>query len=137
VYDVVVVGAGINGLTCAAYLGKAGKRVLVLEANPHAGGFVITEDVPGAPAGYRINTYAMATEPVARRLRHAGDRRPLALGPRHASDVRDQRLAGATHRPHDAQARERQPARAAMVVTREAAVTRRCPLARPAWRRSQ
>jgi len=58
-HDVVVVGAGINGLTCAAYLSKAGKRVLVLEANQHAGGFVITEDVPGAPAGYRINTYAI------------------------------------------------------------------------------
>lgn len=27
-YDVIVVGAGHNGLTCAAYLAKAGKRVL-------------------------------------------------------------------------------------------------------------
>ena len=58
-YDVIVVGAGINGLTCAAYLAKAGHRVLVLEANPHVGGFVITEDTPGAPAGYKINTYAI------------------------------------------------------------------------------
>jgi beta-carotene ketolase (CrtO type) len=57
--DVIVVGAGINGLTCAAYLAKAGQRVLVLEANPHVGGFVITEDTPGAPAGYKINTYAI------------------------------------------------------------------------------
>jgi len=57
--DVVVVGAGINGLTCAAYLAKAGKRVLVLEANPHAGGFTVTQDVPGAPAGFRMNTHAI------------------------------------------------------------------------------
>lgn len=57
--DVIVVGAGINGLTCAAYLAKAGQQVLVLEANPNVGGFVITEDTPGAPAGYKINTYAI------------------------------------------------------------------------------
>ena len=58
-HDVVVVGAGINGLTCAAYLAQAGKRVLVLEANPQPGGFTITEDVPGAPAGFKMNTYAI------------------------------------------------------------------------------
>jgi beta-carotene ketolase (CrtO type) len=56
--DVIVVGAGINGLTCAAYLAKAGQKVLVLEANPNVGGFVVTEDAPGAP-GYRINPYAI------------------------------------------------------------------------------
>ena len=52
-------GAGINGLTCAAYLSEAGKRVLVLEANPQAGGFTITEQTPGAPEGFKINTYAV------------------------------------------------------------------------------
>ena len=39
-YDVIVVGAGIAGLTCANYLVSAGKRVLVLEHNHQAGGLM-------------------------------------------------------------------------------------------------
>ena len=56
-HDVVIVGGGHNGLTCAAYLARAGKRVLVLEANPEVGGFTAGGEVPGAP-GFRMNTYA-------------------------------------------------------------------------------
>ena len=37
-WDVIVVGAGIGGLTAAAMLVKAGLRVLVLDRNPHPGG---------------------------------------------------------------------------------------------------
>jgi len=37
-YDAIVVGAGHNGLTNAAYLAKAGLKVAVLERNPHIGG---------------------------------------------------------------------------------------------------
>lgn len=37
-YDVVVIGAGLGGLACAAALGKAGRRVLVLEAHSVLGG---------------------------------------------------------------------------------------------------
>jgi phytoene dehydrogenase-like protein len=36
--DAIVIGAGMGGLTAAAYLVKAGLRVLVLERNPHIGG---------------------------------------------------------------------------------------------------
>ncbi|HEX4865497.1 MAG TPA: FAD-dependent oxidoreductase, partial [Acidimicrobiales bacterium] len=37
-WDVVVVGAGHNGLTAAAYLARAGRSVLALEARPQLGG---------------------------------------------------------------------------------------------------
>ena len=43
-YDVIVIGAGHNGLTAAAYLAKAGKRVLVLEARPEVGGVLAPEE---------------------------------------------------------------------------------------------
>jgi phytoene dehydrogenase-like protein len=47
-YDAIVIGAGHNGLTAAAYLARAGKKVLVLERRPVVGGAAVTEEVfPG------------------------------------------------------------------------------------------
>ena len=42
-YDVLIVGSGITGSTCACLLKQQGKKVLVLEKNPHLGGGVRTQ----------------------------------------------------------------------------------------------
>jgi phytoene dehydrogenase-like protein len=44
-YDVIIIGAGHNGLVAACYLAKAGKKVLVLEANGEIGGASTSEYV--------------------------------------------------------------------------------------------
>jgi len=47
-YDAIVIGGGHNGLTAAAYLARAGRKVLVLERRPVLGGAAVTEEVfPG------------------------------------------------------------------------------------------
>src|SRR4051812_10761113 len=54
-WDAIVVGAGHNGLTCAAYLARGGKRVLVLEARERVGG-ACTLDEPWP--GFRVSPCA-------------------------------------------------------------------------------
>ena len=51
-YDVVVIGAGVGGLTAAALLSKAGFSVCVLEKEPHVGGYL---------AGFRRNNFRFDT----------------------------------------------------------------------------
>lgn len=45
IWDAVIVGGGHNGLTCAAYLTKAGLQVAVLEKRPVLGGAAVTEEI--------------------------------------------------------------------------------------------
>ena len=44
-YDVVIAGAGVNGLACGAVLARAGLKVCVVERNPWIGGGSITREV--------------------------------------------------------------------------------------------
>ncbi len=47
-YDAIIIGAGLNGLTAAAYLAKSGLKVLVVEKRPVLGGAAATEEIfPG------------------------------------------------------------------------------------------
>ncbi|WP_354698936.1 NAD(P)/FAD-dependent oxidoreductase [Paraconexibacter sp. AEG42_29] len=54
-HDVIVVGAGHNGLVAAAYLRKAGFDVLVVEASPTVGGMISTNPVIDGAPGHLIN----------------------------------------------------------------------------------
>ena len=54
-YDVLIIGAGHNGLVCAAYLAKAGRKVLVLERSDQTGGAAITREF--AP-GFKVSACA-------------------------------------------------------------------------------
>ncbi len=56
-YDVIVIGGGINGLTCAAYLGKAGLKTAVIEARGECGAHCDTVEA-GIP-GYLFNLHAV------------------------------------------------------------------------------
>ena len=64
-HDVVVIGGGVNGLTCAAYLAKAGFKPLVLERQPTVGGGAITAEI--AP-GFRAPLLTHAAGPLTRQV---------------------------------------------------------------------
>ncbi|MFT5143140.1 MAG: phytoene dehydrogenase-like protein [Thalassolituus oleivorans] len=58
-YDAIIIGAGHNGLICAAYLAKAGKSVLVLERRHLVGGATVTEEIfPGFK--YTVCSYVVS-----------------------------------------------------------------------------
>ena len=81
-FDTVIVGAGHNGLTCAAYLARSGQRVLVLEASAQVGGLAAGREFhPGFHGSVAHTEYQFAPA-IARDLDLAshgyrGDTPPL------------------------------------------------------------
>jgi phytoene dehydrogenase-like protein len=64
-FDAVVVGGGHNGLVTAAYLARAGRRVLVLERRELVGGCSVTEEIW---PGYRVSTAAYLASLLQERI---------------------------------------------------------------------
>ncbi len=64
-FDVIIIGAGHNGLVAAGYLARAGRRVLVLERRELVGGCAVTEEVW---PGYRVSTAAYLTSLLQERI---------------------------------------------------------------------
>ncbi len=64
-YDAIIVGGGHNGLVCAAYLARAGRRVIVLERRDLVGGCAVTEEIW---PGYRVSTGAYLASLMQERI---------------------------------------------------------------------
>src|SRR5712692_10013110 len=64
-YDVIIIGAGHNGLVTAAYLARAGCRVLVLENREVIGGACVTEELW---PGFRVSTAAYLVSLLQQRV---------------------------------------------------------------------
>ena len=93
-YDAIVVGAGHNGLVCAALLGKAGKRVLMLEANVRVGGAAVTREFAD---GYSVSACAHLLYQLQPAVR-----KDLGLRPRYSRDATGHDCAGRRWRAHPA-----------------------------------
>ena len=69
-YDAVVIGAGHNGMVCAAYLARAGMRTLVVERRPEPGGALADRELePGIKAPALAHTVGRLAPSVVEELR--------------------------------------------------------------------
>ena len=64
-YDAIIIGGGHNGLVTAAYLARAGRKVLLLERRELLGGCSVTEEIW---PGYRVSTAAYLTSLLQERI---------------------------------------------------------------------
>ena len=120
-YDVIIVGGGHNGLTCAAYVARAGRKVLVLERRERVGGAATSEEVfPGFRFSVFSYVVSLLRPEIIRELelsRHGlqilpleSTLTPLAKGDRAGdylaqwSDHDQNRRELARHSPRDAEA---------------------------------
>lgn len=72
-YDVIIIGAGHNGLVCAAYLGMAGLKVKVVERRSEVGGAAVTEEFhPGFRNSVAAYTVSLLNPKVIRDLELPG-----------------------------------------------------------------
>lgn len=68
-FDAIVIGAGHNGLVCAAYLAKAGRRTLLIEARSDVGGTAASEMFAGAMVNIcNCDHMTFRTTPIAEEL---------------------------------------------------------------------
>ena len=69
---VIIIGAGHNGLVCAAYLAKAGREVIVLEASDRVGGGAINEGYEaGLGSGVEVGEFSFSVS-AARKVSSVG-----------------------------------------------------------------
>jgi oxygen-dependent protoporphyrinogen oxidase len=79
--DVVIIGAGIAGLTAAYTLKKAGYRVLVLEKNPRVGGLIQTHQDQGYLCEMGPNTFLPSAKPLLNLVNKLGLESELIQNP--------------------------------------------------------
>jgi phytoene dehydrogenase-like protein len=106
-YDAIIIGGGHNGLTTAAYLARAGKKVLVLERRHVLGGAAVTEEVfPGFKFSVCSYVVSLLRPEIIRDLTCPATAWNPAAG-RHLHSHAERRLSVASERSRQDPSRDR------------------------------